>query len=1312
MKYIRKNHARHCLTICLIMTLIVVQCISPVTVFAAAAKTSAVRSIQLDKKVLNLQKGKTATVKAKIFPSAVKNVKLQWKSSKPQVATVNQKGKIVAKNKGSAKITATVRGTKKSASCTVNVSIPVSKLTVTPSKTKLFVKDKIQLKTKILPSNASFKKLIYKSQNPKIATVDQKGVVTGKAKGTTNIIVQVKDTKKKQSVSITVQEKKADKTEPGISDQTPGQADPSTSESNPSSNIQPSIAEPEPDPIVVLSIQALEDAPGVIQHWSTSAYVENRQEGFIELKLTITGTSMTGLTDAFCVIPTQEDATVTIEDDPQEEFCKKITLSKENVETNIYHVVYERENLFGIKTVSCAGQPCTIENQKIATAGGEGYLKLNIPYEGQIDWNVETKYSDVQWTMEDSDREGFSKKIVLTHENQSASYYVKFEEAKEELYILELYLNGKMLDLSQWHTKDTIKEHKMITTLSSDFSIHSDDELRVVPATADTQVQIEESDISGYLNKIVLTNGEKTKTYYLKGEEEKPLEIQSVMVDGIGYREGREKNYFEVHTYEGYQTLELYGSEQPQWKTFTVTPKDPSVSVAQEDLNRGRFRKTLMLSEGERLEYFAVRWNLQPDLWGLASVSVDGQTYYLAQNDEHLNHTYEWVSSDQAGQDELNTSSRKTLVLYCDTLNASKELKIHSSNLKTKVEVRKDKLILTYGSYQEQYDIQYKLADSIWKMKSIQAGGQTYESQSVDDIRLLPQQYFKQNNAEESTIEVYGTQKELGGDIQVEMENPNVNVTVSVDSMQPNRANFCMEYQGETQEYQLTYQLSDQPFLIQEIDYGKYRYAAGYESGQSYFVQGRDTILMTGIAQCMGDDLTFIMKDPEVKVELFDSVRDGYEKRVIFTKGDLQKSYDIRYTLNEKVWKVSSVKCGATEYKYAEYQYNSYGEPTFLLHRNESTTDVSELILYGTKKGFDTDFIITPLRATLNVEILEPDRSGYLKKVRFSYGNYERIYYVKYDVLPEVWSLAWIQTKQETYGMQGGENEFYFTQYEDEVTIYGTEKSKPSIQKIVPMNRDVVCKVEDAKSKDEVKTLVLTYGSLKKELPLYYQPLDSVWQLKNVQAGSQTYQKEMWARTVEHGYSIEHKILENGSYMVISLFGTEEKPEGAFTIEAENPQTKVKVEETDRPDTLGKVTLTYGEFTKIYYIQYSISDRAFDLLQIQNGADVYEPYDESAPESKTSYFRDVPCAIWDPDVTDCEILLKPIMIYGGKEELGSDLSVVCRVKDADITIEDCDIPMGDSGWEYYVLYKKKVTVNCYGKKMIYYIGIPEANQNG
>ena len=130
-------------------------------------------------KVSQVYVGKNATIK--VTKTKVTG-KVTFKSSNKKVATDNSKGVITGKKAGKAVITVKVgKYTKK---LTVKVKKPSFKLVKSSVKLKKGNKTTIRVKA------APVSKVTYKTSNKKVATVNSKGVVTAKKKGTAKITVK------------------------------------------------------------------------------------------------------------------------------------------------------------------------------------------------------------------------------------------------------------------------------------------------------------------------------------------------------------------------------------------------------------------------------------------------------------------------------------------------------------------------------------------------------------------------------------------------------------------------------------------------------------------------------------------------------------------------------------------------------------------------------------------------------------------------------------------------------------------------------------------------------------------------------------------------------------------------------------------------------------------------------------------------------------------------------------------------------------------------------------------------------------------
>ncbi|WP_286082622.1 Ig-like domain-containing protein, partial [Parablautia intestinalis] len=172
-----------------------------VTQFAtaqAAAKANK-ETISLNKSVYTLKKGKTVKLKA-VLNKAAKRKGVKWSSSNRKVATVSKNGKVTAKRKGKAAITATVKGTSVKARCKITVGTPVSRVTLNRKSLTLKTGQSFSLKTSISPKRASVKKVNYKSSNKRVASVSKKGVIQAVSAGTVKITATAADGSGKRAV--------------------------------------------------------------------------------------------------------------------------------------------------------------------------------------------------------------------------------------------------------------------------------------------------------------------------------------------------------------------------------------------------------------------------------------------------------------------------------------------------------------------------------------------------------------------------------------------------------------------------------------------------------------------------------------------------------------------------------------------------------------------------------------------------------------------------------------------------------------------------------------------------------------------------------------------------------------------------------------------------------------------------------------------------------------------------------------------------------------------------------------------------------
>ena len=137
-------------------------------------------------KVLVLPVGKKFWPRATVLPEDVANAhkKVTFETSDDGILTFSREGQFTASRPGECVLT--VRS-KQSPEITeqyhVLVTQPVKKVVITSESKNVAVGKTLQLGTTITPENATIQQVTWNSRNPKAATVDENGLVTGVARG-------------------------------------------------------------------------------------------------------------------------------------------------------------------------------------------------------------------------------------------------------------------------------------------------------------------------------------------------------------------------------------------------------------------------------------------------------------------------------------------------------------------------------------------------------------------------------------------------------------------------------------------------------------------------------------------------------------------------------------------------------------------------------------------------------------------------------------------------------------------------------------------------------------------------------------------------------------------------------------------------------------------------------------------------------------------------------------------------------------------------------------------------------------------------
>lgn len=166
-----------------------------------------VTGVSLNKTSLTLDEATSETLIATVSPSGATNKTVTWSSDNENAATVDNNGKVVALDPGTAIITVTTQDGGHTATCEVtvnNVVVPVTDVILNKSSLILSIGSSETLVATVEPAGADDKTVSWSSDKESVATVDQNGVVTAESIGTANITVTTNDGNKTDVCNVTV----------------------------------------------------------------------------------------------------------------------------------------------------------------------------------------------------------------------------------------------------------------------------------------------------------------------------------------------------------------------------------------------------------------------------------------------------------------------------------------------------------------------------------------------------------------------------------------------------------------------------------------------------------------------------------------------------------------------------------------------------------------------------------------------------------------------------------------------------------------------------------------------------------------------------------------------------------------------------------------------------------------------------------------------------------------------------------------------------------------------------------------------------
>lgn len=143
----------------------------------------------------------TVQLQATILPENASAQTIEWKSSRPAVATVSDSGLVTGISVGSCTITATADG--KEATCRITVlPVPVTDIEVDPTSRELYIGEDFTIEATVLPANATDQDVQWRSSDEAVATVTSYGLVEAEGEGSCTITAYIGDVEASCEVTV------------------------------------------------------------------------------------------------------------------------------------------------------------------------------------------------------------------------------------------------------------------------------------------------------------------------------------------------------------------------------------------------------------------------------------------------------------------------------------------------------------------------------------------------------------------------------------------------------------------------------------------------------------------------------------------------------------------------------------------------------------------------------------------------------------------------------------------------------------------------------------------------------------------------------------------------------------------------------------------------------------------------------------------------------------------------------------------------------------------------------------------------------
>lgn len=140
-----------------------------------------------------IQKGERKKLQVTIYPQEANSHKVQYISSNPNVATVDNEGNITAIRSGKATITVKAEENNVQNQIEITVYSKVTNIILDQKEIYMQVGDTFQINAGLEPEDANDKSILYSSTDSDVAVITENGIITAKKEGSTNLIASSRE---------------------------------------------------------------------------------------------------------------------------------------------------------------------------------------------------------------------------------------------------------------------------------------------------------------------------------------------------------------------------------------------------------------------------------------------------------------------------------------------------------------------------------------------------------------------------------------------------------------------------------------------------------------------------------------------------------------------------------------------------------------------------------------------------------------------------------------------------------------------------------------------------------------------------------------------------------------------------------------------------------------------------------------------------------------------------------------------------------------------------------------------------------------